>query len=122
MRNVNETALLIAVLVKRSEERRVRVSDKTIKLLARRERLRSAFIANVTDVLATDFGLCMIELDTGGFGIVHAKSLEGAKTVTAKRLMNDKELKSIIHGRPVDFEEFLKEVNGDADDDLGDAE
>jgi hypothetical protein len=81
-----ETALLLAVLLKRSGERRARVSEKTLKLLGQRKRLRSAFVVDISKNLA-DFGLCIIELDAGGFGIVRAKSLEAAKAITVKRLM-----------------------------------
>ncbi|MHB8562409.1 MAG: hypothetical protein ACYDDA_00415 [Acidiferrobacteraceae bacterium] len=112
MNSAADTALLLSVLLQRSKDRRARVSDKTFKLLGRRERLRSAFVVEVSENLAADFGLCMIELDAGGFGIVRAKSLEAAKTITVKRLMTPEEQACITKG---DLSQFKGEV-GETED------
>ena len=110
-----ETALLLAVLLKRSGERRARVSEKTLKLLGQRKRLRSAFVVDISKNLA-DFGLCIIELDAGGFGIVRAKSLEAAKAITVKRLMTSEERAYIKGGALGEFKEEFKKVSEGEDE------
>lgn len=115
MRNAEQTALLLALLVKRSEERRVRVSEKTVKMLSGRQRLRSAFVVNVSEQLASSHGLCMIEIDIGGFGIVHFKSLEGAKSATVKRLFSDEEKELLREGQDLDWDDVNRELGYDKD-------
>ncbi len=110
MRNAEQTALLIALLVKRSNERRVRVSETTVKVLSGRQRLRSAFVVNVSEQLASNHGLCMIEIDIGGFGIFHFKSLEGAKSATVKRLFSDGEKKLLRDDQDFDWEAVNREI------------
>lgn len=90
MRNAHETALLLALLIKRSGERRIRVSEATVKQLSQRQhqRLRSTFIAELAGVLVSDFAVCLVELDSGGgFGLLYVKSLEAAKACTVERLL-----------------------------------
>ena len=108
MNSAADTALLLFFLLDRSKCRRARVSDKTLKLLGRRKRLRSAFVVEVTENLAADYGLCMIELDSGGFGIIRARSLEAAKHITVKHLMTDDEQSCIKKG---DLSLFKGEVD-----------
>jgi hypothetical protein len=81
-----KTALLLAVLLKRSGKTRARVSEKTIKLLSGRVRLRGAFIVDVSAKLE-DFGVLAVEADRGGFGLVSIPALEGATAITAKALL-----------------------------------
>ena len=114
MRTPIQTAILLSVLFKRSELSRVRISQKTLKLLSYRFRLKSAFVVSVSDAIA-DFGLYLIELDTGGYALVSAKSLEGAKAVTAKRLMGDM-LKRLVDGSELDFESLEEEALAEAED------
>lgn len=113
MRTRQETAILLAVLFRRSGLARVRVSETTIRLLSDRRLLKSSFIADVNDRLA-DYGIYLIELDTGGYALISAKSLEGAKTATVKRLMPD-ELDDIRDGLPLDFKKLDKEASDDED-------
>lgn len=95
MRTRYQTALLLAILVKRSGERRVRVSAKTLKMLSGRKQLRSSFVVDVVEYLQGDFGLCMTELDSGGFGLIYAKSLEAAKAALGSKLLNQDELAAL---------------------------
>lgn len=108
MRTAEETAILLAVLFKRSKQTRARVSQKTIKLLSFRIRLRAAFVSAIADALS-QFEICMIELDSGAFGLIPTKSLEAAKAITAKRHMEN-ELPSLVRGKNLDFASLEEEA------------
>ena len=97
MRTAAETAILLAVILKRSGQTRARVSAKTVKFYATRRRLRSAFIVEVIDALA-EFSWILFEISSGGFGAVHAKTLEAAKPVTGKRWLTDDERRALRRG------------------------
>lgn len=94
-RTPDETAVLLALLLVRSEQKRARVSEKTIRRLAKRKRLRAAFITMLRHYLE-DRALVMIELDDGSWGLMPSKGLQGAPAITAGRYMVDdlKELKN----------------------------
>ena len=96
-RNAKQTACLLAVILKRSEQTRARLSAKTIKLLAVRQNLRSAFVVELIAALA-DYDWIMFELASGGYGVVQAKALEAAKSVTARRWLTDDERRAIRRG------------------------
>ncbi len=83
-----KTALLLAVLLKRSGKTRARASEKTIKLLSGRVRLRGAFIVEVIARLE-DFGVMAVEADRGGFSLISIPALEGAPPITAKAFLSD---------------------------------
>lgn len=93
-RTSKETALLLALILKRSEQTRARLSTKTIKFISRRINLRGAFVVALADALV-EYGWNMSELDTGGFGVIQTKSLEAAKAVTARRYLSDDELRAV---------------------------
>ena len=114
MRSVYHTAVLLSVILNRSELSRARVSGKTIKLLAVRQNLRSAFVVQLTATLA-EFGWILFELPGGGFGAVQAQAIEAAKTVTAKRLLNDDERRALKHGN-FDWTEFEREARPQQED------
>lgn len=116
-RTAYQTAILLAVMLKRSGNSRVRVSQTTLKKLSGRERLRAAFVMDISGEMS-DLGVYFLELDNGAFALVSSKSLEGAKTATAKRylqdylpqlnqraLINFDELEWEILGSPVDYGE-----------------
>lgn len=88
MRTAYQAAILLAVILNRSEQTRARVSAKTIKQLAIRTNLRSAFVVDLTVELA-EFGWVLCELPSGGFGAIQSKALESAKAVTTKLLTDD---------------------------------
>jgi hypothetical protein len=85
-RTARHTALLIALLLQRSGKNRVRFSDKTVKKLADRERLKSAFVVEV-QLETMNIGVVLVELNRGGFGAMWAKPLEGAEVVKAATLL-----------------------------------
>jgi len=85
-RTARHTALLVALLLKRSDKRLIRFSDKTLKRLSERDRLRSAFVVDV-QLEAMNVGVVIVELNRGGFGAQWASPLEGAPSVTAKALI-----------------------------------
>lgn len=105
-RSAEETALLVAALLKRSEQRRARVSDKTIRVLAKRRTLRDAFKERLRDEL-DDIGIHIVELERGGFGIIPINALDGAPPVTAKKYLAE-ELKKLKKGADEAFFEKLR--------------
>ncbi|MFJ1294087.1 hypothetical protein ACEPPZ_18860 [Paracoccus yeei] len=119
-RTVEQTALLIAVILNRCDQNRARISAKTIKILGRRTNLRSAFVVNLIAELADRHEWIMFELATGGYGAVQAKALEAAKPVTAKRWLADYERKA-LRTDDVDWaaleDEVSPEENQDDEDD-----
>jgi hypothetical protein len=108
MRNSKETAALLAIVLKRSGQTRARVSGSTIKLLGGRQNLRSAFVLEVSDALA-DYDWILFELNAGGYGAVQARALEAAKSVTAKRFLNDDERRAIRRSTS-DLQELLRQA------------
>ena len=82
-----ETALLIALLLKRSEQKRARISVVTLKKMSGRRHLRVVFIARVQEALFYDSGIMMQELNRGGFGLIPNDALEGAPAITLKKHM-----------------------------------
>lgn len=118
MRTARETAILLAVILKRSERSRARVSVKTIKLLAIRQNLRSAFVVEVVAELA-EFGWILFEIASGGFGAIQAKTLEAAKSVTAKRLLTDDERRALRHDN-IDWTVFEVELKPQQEDTIDD--
>ena len=89
MRTAEDTALLVKLLLLRSDQKRARIREKTIRLLARRQRLKAGFVRELQDRM-DDAGLILVELSSGGYGLITSASLDGAPTVTAKKyLMED---------------------------------
>jgi hypothetical protein len=111
-RTAKQTACLLAVILKRSEQNRARVSAKTLRILSKRKHLRSAFVVEVISELADGYDWILFELSTGGYGAVQAKTLEAAKVVTVKRLLTDQERRDLRRG-VADFEGFEQEAAPD---------
>lgn len=88
MRTAYEAAVLLAVILNRSGQSRARISAKTIKKLAVRTNLRTAFVIDLTAELA-EFGWVLCELSSGGYGVIQAKALEAARSMTTKLLTAD---------------------------------
>jgi len=87
-RTAEETAVLIALLRKRSDKKRARISEKTIRVLSKRRFPRGAFLEDLNKQL-DDLGLHMVELQRGGFGMISISALSGAPTILAKRYLSD---------------------------------
>lgn len=122
-RTAEDTACILTVMLNRSSQTRARVSAKTIKKVANRTQLRSAFVVELSDALATEYDWILFELASGGYGAVQAKALEAAKSVTGLRWLTAAERKSITRGT-VNMEAFRTEaaanldVPDDDDDDV----
>lgn len=109
-----QTALLLAVMMLRSEQTRARVSIKTLKLLSRRVRLHWAFAQEVREELEVNHRLIMFEIDSGGYGVVSAKAVEAAKPLTAKSWLTEVERSSIRKGK-AKWSDFEAELPSDAE-------
>lgn len=78
-----QAALLVALVLKRAEKTRARVSEKTVKLICGRTMLRDAFLYDLRRWLE-DFGVLLVRLERGGFALVAVSALEGAPPILAK--------------------------------------
>lgn len=105
--SAKHVALLVAILLKRAEKTRARVSEKTIKNLAGRSTLRTAFTTDLRAWLE-DFGVLLVQLDRGGFALVAIASLEGAPTVLSKNYVLE-ERRALISGE-FDENKLLEEL------------
>ncbi|MDO9215199.1 MAG: hypothetical protein Q8Q54_16230 [Methylococcales bacterium] len=114
MRTPFQTAILIALLFKRSEKSRARISKLTIKNLSKRKLLRSVFIEMLTDELDS-LGIIFIELERDGFGLISASALNGAPAITAKKFLID-DLKK-LRRKEINFDDILNELDGSEDSD-----
>ena len=120
MNTPEQTALRIAQIFYRSQQHRARVSEATVRLLGRRRRLRSAFVILVTEILSMDFDLTMVELASGGFGIISTKALEGAKIITAKKLLSEEERRDLKRD-DVDYDAIRDEIEAHKPDETDDS-
>jgi hypothetical protein len=126
-RTVEHTAILLALLFKRSKAKRARVSQRTIRVLSNRKSLRVAFLDSLNKAL-DDRGIHMIELERGGFGLIPISALDGAQAILAKNYIGD-ELKTLRQqeklsqqGKPNKQEQELAKFRAEvADDEEGEA-
>jgi hypothetical protein len=80
-------------MLHRSGKARGRVSEKTLKLVARRTNLRGAFEKEVKDWLDY-YAVWLLPLDRGGWALVAKSALEGAPPITAMNFIKA-ELKAL---------------------------
>jgi hypothetical protein len=114
-RSTERTAILVATLLKRSGQRRARISENTIRVLSKRKTLRDSFKERLRADL-DDIGIHLVELGRGGFGIIPINALDGAPAITAKKYMPD-ELRKLKKGDDdIFFEKLRNEVDEDADE------
>ena len=114
-RSTEHAALLVAALLKRSGQRRARVSESTIRLLSKRRTLRDAFKDRLRAEL-DDIGIHLVQLERGGFGIIPIDALDGAPAITAKKYLAD-ELKKLKRGDDdAFFRQLRREIDEDADE------
>ena len=109
----HDTAVLLAVLLARSNQTRARFSDKTLRFLGGRKHLhRNSFVKEVTDALAENHGWFMTPLTVGGYGAAKETALMAGKTVTPKRLLEHEELRKLKRRELTDedWEAFYDEV------------
>ena len=118
-RTVENTAILLALLFKRSRVKRARISERTIRVLSKRKKLRVVFLGSLSEAL-DDLGIHMIELERGGFGLMPISALEGAETILAKTYIGDqlrklREQEKLSRQEKV-FAEFRTEVSEGEDE------
>ena len=78
-----QVALLLALMQKRAERTRSRLSEKTLKNLASRTVLRDAFIYELRQALE-DLGILLVRLDRGGFALVTISALDSARPILVR--------------------------------------
>jgi len=114
-RSAEQTAILVSALLKRSEQRRARVSDKTIRVLSNRRTLRDAFKQRLREEL-DDIGIHLVQLERGGFGVIPINALDGAPAITAKKYLPE-ELKKLKKGADDTlFQRLRSEVSDDVEE------
>lgn len=106
--DAKECALILAVMLNRSGLSRCRISRTTIRMIGRRNNLRSAHVVSLTAALV-DRSWILCELDSGGFGAIKTKSLEAAKPVTGKKYLTAEERAAIKRGN-IDFDALEEEL------------
>jgi hypothetical protein len=114
-RTTEETAILVALLLKRSGQKRARLSESTIRVLSKRKTLRDAFKERLRSEL-DDIGIHLVQLERGGFGIIPINALDGAPAITAKKYLGDDLKKLTKSDGEVLFGELRREVEEDADE------
>jgi|HubBroStandDraft_1064217.scaffolds.fasta_scaffold1077404_1 hypothetical protein len=115
-RTAEQTAILLALLFKRASLKRARISERTIRVLSKRRSLRAVFLEGLRGAL-DDFGIHMIELERGGFGLIPVSALDGAQAILAKNYISD-DLKTLRQQEKLSrqekvFTNFKEEVTGD---------
>ena len=108
-----ETALLLALLFKRAETNRARLSEMTLRKLSGRKRLRSAFITELRDQL-DDLDFAFLEIERG-FAMIPLSALNGAPAITAKKHLPGIAAR-IIKGEDIDFKEIEAELGLDGEE------
>lgn len=113
MRTARETALLIALLYKRANKTRARISNKTVLVLSKRKKyIRTSFIERFSIELE-DLGLFLLELERGGFGLIPISALDGAPAITAKKFLRDDLRK--LRNNEIDFDDIQEELETNLD-------
>lgn len=117
LRTSEETAVILAALLKKAEVTRARISDKTIKLVSGRSRLEESFRVNLNNDIS-EYDYIIIRLGSGGQAAIKISSLEAAKTVTAKRVLSNAEIQSLTKGNP-DIDAYRKFIeDGEEHEDI----
>lgn len=111
-RTVEETAVILAVILKRSGLDEARISDQTIRLVSGRKRLEGSFRQNLKDELV-EYGLEIVRFDNGDQALVRVSALEAANAVTASNTLKPEEMERIRAGDPVDLKQLLNELGED---------
>lgn len=110
IRTPEETALLLALLLKRSEQKRARISVATIRRLSKRKHVRAAFV-EMLDAELDSLGVILVELDRGGFGLIPSSLLDGAPAITAKKYLTS-DLAELRKGAS-SFDDIREELTDD---------
>jgi hypothetical protein len=114
MRTPRESALLIALLFKRANKTRARISDKTVLILSKRKKyLRASFVELLTAEL-DDLGFVLVELNRGGFGLIPISALNGAPAITASKFIKDELIK--LREKEIDFADIIEQLDTDSNE------
>ena len=114
-RTTEQTAVLVALLLKRSGHKRARLSENTIRVLSKRRTLRDAFKERLRSEL-DDIGIHLVQLERGGFGIIPINALDGAPAITAKKYLADDLRKLKKSDDAAIFGKLRREVDEDTDE------
>jgi len=107
MRTPEETAVLLSLLLRRSGQKRARVSLETIRHLAKRKQLRHVFI-DLLDEQLDELGVVLIEITRGGYGLLLASTLDGAPSITAKKYLAED--LALLKTKATGFEDIRREL------------
>lgn len=84
MKRTNEQAvIMLASLLETSGQTRARISKSEVAALFG-VRIRAVTVNNLIQI-APEYGITLVELDTGGFGLLANRTLDGAKTLTFRK-------------------------------------
>ena len=108
MKDIKYTAKIIAAMFHKSGFSRIRLSEKSIKLISGIPHMYATFVVDLQKELLLSYSLVLIEINSG-FGLIPAKSLEGARSVTTK-IFSDEEWGKIVNGTfEIDFKHKLEQ-------------
>jgi hypothetical protein len=111
-RSVEETAIILALIFKRSGLAQARVSDKTIRLISGRKRLEGSFRQNLKDELG-EYEMEIVRLDTGDHALIKVSALEAAEPVTAAKTLTPEQMERLRTGEPFDLKQLSDELGED---------
>jgi hypothetical protein len=111
-RSVEETAIILALIFKRSGLGQARMNDKTIRLVSGRKRLEGSFRQNLKDELG-EYGMEIVRLDTGDHALIKVSALEAAEAVTAAKTLTPEQLQRLRDGEPFELKQLLNELGED---------
>lgn len=89
--DAQQTARLLAIGFQRSRQNRARLSMKSVQRVSGRSRVSAAFIVSLMEFMA-EYGIIMAELTTGGFGLLYASALNGARSLPVTKFLTEDEL------------------------------
>jgi hypothetical protein len=112
-----ETALLIALLLKRSGQERARISTETLRNVSARRHIRGAFVHLLIEHLKY-LGLILIEIDRGGYALIPSSALHAAPAISARKYLLD-DLDRLHQGN-MDFDDIRAELETDVEVDGND--
>lgn len=102
-RNKEQAVIMLASLLHTSGQTRARISKTEVTALFG-VRLRAAAIRDLIQI-APDYGISIVELETGGFGLLANRTLEGAKVLTFTKHFTQAEFET------PDYEALVSELD-----------
>ena len=105
--SATQTALLIALLMKRSKSHRGQISDATLRFLSKRILVSLTFVKALT-VALDDLGIALIQT-AGGFALIYVKSLNGAPSLTPQLFLKENPPPMLTNSQ-FDFGKILEDL------------